>query len=48
VTQALNALVFLYHKALGRPLGELKNIPRAASKKISAGGINGIGGKQIN
>lgn len=31
--QALNALVFLYHKALGRPLGELSKIPRATTKK---------------
>ncbi len=31
--QALNALVFLYGKVLGRPLGELRAIPRARTKK---------------
>ncbi|MCG3205190.1 MAG: Tyrosine recombinase XerC [Elusimicrobia bacterium] len=31
--QALNALVFLYVKVLGTPFGELKNIPRAPTKK---------------
>ena len=31
--QALNALVFLYGKVMGRPIGELKGVPRAPTKK---------------